>query len=97
MQQRLVKKDSEIYFRFLNIKDKTQFMAEARRSGNVSVDPAILEKVLDEQVRDGADDEPHVVGVGGAGQVAAHLRAWKDKGLYWSRGVRDFLTILFTF
>ena len=40
-----------------------------------SVDAAIFEKVLDEQVGDGADGESHVVGVRGAGQVATNLRS----------------------
>lgn len=34
----------------------------------------ILEKVLDQHVRDGVDDEPHVVGVGDASQMTVGLR-----------------------
>ena len=33
------------------------------------VNPAVLEVVLDEHVGDGAQGKPHVVGVGGAGDV----------------------------
>lgn len=47
-----------------------------------SVDSAILEKVLDEKVGDGADHEPHVVGVGRAGQVATHLRTYNVRNLH---------------
>ncbi len=43
------------------------------------VDAAILEEVLDKQVGDGADDEPHVVGVRGAGQVTTNLWSWRIK------------------
>ncbi len=42
----------------------------------VLVDPAVLEEVLDEQICDGADDEPHVVGVRGAGQVTKVIKLY---------------------
>ncbi len=35
--------------------------------------PAVLEVVLDDDVRDRVEDEPDVVGVGGACEVAVHL------------------------
>ena len=34
---------------------------------------AVLEVVLDDDVRDGVEDEPDVVGVGGAREVRVHL------------------------
>ncbi len=40
------------------------------------IDSAIFEKIFNQQICDGADDEPHVVRVRRAGQVTTHLRTW---------------------
>ena len=52
------------------------FPNDKMRCSTNSVDSTVLQKVFDQQVGDGVDDEPHVAGVHHASQVAVGLGSW---------------------